>query len=165
MSEYPNNRAHLLSTLKEFRTVMLLTCDCADAVEARPMTVVSYDESGVLWFPVSRSSENIRSGSEAYVIAQSDNRYVVAHGEPSIDFTPATIAKLWRESLKVWYPGGTTDPELAFLRFQVTDGEYWDISGLNKIRYYLSAFNAYITHTQPDVMDDSYHAKVSLEGK
>lgn len=73
------------------------------------------------------------------------------------------MAELWKESWKVWFPGGKNDPGLILISVQSSAGEYWDNSGFSGIKYLIQAGKAYLTGTRPDVSNDKeIHAKVTL---
>jgi general stress protein 26 len=43
------------------------------------------------------------------------------------------IKELWNTMYKAWFPKGEDDPEIAVLRVDVTDGDYWEASGLKVV--------------------------------
>ena len=153
-------REHLLTALFRFRNAFLITYDENNRLDARPMTIVETEKNGVVWFPISKSSVQFQPGTNAYITAQAERSYVVARGAVSLHSDSATIDRLWSTPLEVWFPDGRKDPELAFLRMEIIEGEYWDISGLNRVKYCLSAFTAFLQDTQPIIDDESMHSKV-----
>ena len=36
------------------------------------------------------------------------------------------IDKLWNKQVEAWFPGGKEDPNLALLRFDIDDAEFWE---------------------------------------
>ena len=36
------------------------------------------------------------------------------------------IDKLWNKQVEAWFPGGKDDPNLALLRFDIDDAEFWE---------------------------------------
>ena len=39
------------------------------------------------------------------------------------------IKELWNPLYKAWFPKGEDDPEIAVLRVEVSEGDYWEASG------------------------------------
>lgn len=53
------------------------------------------------------------------------------------------IEEMWNPMYKAWFPKGKDDPEIAVLRVDVTEGEYWDANSsklIMGIRYVAAAF-------------------------
>lgn len=150
----------LMELLESFRSVMLITHSNNGEIAARPMTVVEVENGSIVWLPLSINSgtlDELTNGCEVYLTAQSSSVYVVATGVASLYRDSATIKKLWSEPLRVWFPDGPEDPELAFLRIEIVGGEYWDVSGLNKVRYAFNALKSYLSHERPEIEEPEMH--------
>ncbi len=145
----------LITLLREFDTVMLITEATPQAVSARPMSVALVDSAGSAWFAASRDSfkvDDIRQSGRACITAQMANCYVVAWGEARIHDEREARHTLFREPMRVWFPGGPDDPALMFIELQLEGGRAWDLRGTKKIEYLFDALRAYFTGTVPDSM-------------
>jgi len=47
-------------------------------------------------------------------------------GRASVVRDRGKAEELWSPAMKAWFPDGLDDPDLALLRVQVEDAEYWD---------------------------------------
>lgn len=94
---------------------------------------------------------------------QSNLKFVSVSGTAKAVEDRAKVDELWKESWKIWFPQGKSDPALCLLRVDGNKGEYWDNSGASGIQYLIEAGKAYVTGTRPDVeRDPKIHGKVSL---
>jgi general stress protein 26 len=55
-----------------------------------------------------------------------DQNYVSLSGTASIVRDPAAIKAHWSEPARVWFPKGVDDPDIALLKVDVEQAEYWD---------------------------------------
>ena len=127
----PKNAAKRLRKLiKGARAVMLTTQDGEGRFRSRPMLPGAF-EDGVLWFltrlPSAKTAEiaDNQRVNLAYASPKSD-RYVSISGVASIVRDAGHVRDLWQREHKAWFPGGRKDPDLALLRVQVDQVEYWD---------------------------------------
>ena len=58
--------------------------------------------------------------------SRKDDRYVSISGAAGIVRDAARVKSLWDRDHKAWFSGGKNDPELAVLRVNVEQVEYWD---------------------------------------
>jgi general stress protein 26 len=64
----------------------------------------------------------------------SDAKYLVLKGRASISQDRAKISELWNSMYKAWFPKGESDPEIAVLRVEVSEAEYWQASSNSLVR-------------------------------
>jgi general stress protein 26 len=129
--ERPRDPARKVRKLmKNAREVMLTTVGSDGRFRSRPMSTGAF-EDGALWFLTSVQSaktgeiaDNQRVGV-AYASPKND-RYVSISGVASTVRDPERVRELWTREHKAWFRGGKKDPELAVLRVQVDQVEYWD---------------------------------------
>jgi general stress protein 26 len=123
--------AQLLEQVEKIRFAMLTTENEGGHLHSRPMTTLDASEDGSLWFfigrstHVSREMENHPRVNLSYVAADQDT-YLSIAGEARLVEDPFKVKELWEPSMKPWFPGGIADPDLALLRVDVTEAEYWD---------------------------------------
>ena len=120
----------LRKLIKGARVVMLTTVAPDGRFRSRPMIPGAYD-AGSLWFLTrvpSAKTADIADNQRVNLAYSSpkDDRYVSISGAASIVQDGARVRDLWEREHKAWFTGGKNDPELAVLRVQVDQVEYWD---------------------------------------
>ena len=132
----------------------------------RRMGMAGVEANGTLWFFTVRDSaklEELAADNHVNVSMQSKMKFVSISGTATAVEDRGKVAELWRESWKVWFPGGKNDPSLVLLQVHGDAGEYWDNSGANWIKYLIEAGRAYLSGTRPQVDDDpKIHGRVDL---
>lgn len=166
------NRERLVEVLTEIETGMLVTHAIGGGFHARPMMLakggLNSDEwassERFLYFVTSSGSPKAREISkndEVTLTFQDRRRFVSLNGTATLTKDPSLIARLWSDVWKVWFPAGVNDPRLCIIRVTPQDGEYWDQSGLNGLRYLFDAAVALVTKETPDE-GDGQNGKVSF---
>jgi general stress protein 26 len=159
-------RKHFGEIVARFATAMLVTRTPEGALRARPLTVAGSEPSGELYFSTSLEApkvQEIEADAHVVVTFQSGKAYGSVSGTARLSRDRSLIARLWKESWKVWFPKGKDDPTLAILSVSPTAAEYWDQSGLAGLKYVFRALKAYVTGTRPiDGADADQNAKVPL---
>ena len=109
----------------------MLTSDDDGVLRSRPMVASQKDFVGVLWFFTRSSAHKVSEVQHenrvnvSYADGHKQN-YVSLSGHASIVRDPATIKAHWSEAMRTWFPKGAADPEIALLKVDVTQAEYWD---------------------------------------
>ncbi|MGC4002918.1 MAG: pyridoxamine 5'-phosphate oxidase family protein [Pirellulales bacterium] len=164
MTDSPHE--NLVELLRDFDVAMLATRTADGRIRSRPMACAQVEADGTLWFFSERRSgkvEEIAHDDHVNVAMQGKMKFVSLSGQGTPVDDRTKIAKLWKESFKVWFPGGKDDPNLVLLRVRGDAGEYWDNSGTSGIKYLIEAGKAYLNGTKPDVAHDpKIHGKVEL---
>ena len=57
---------------------------------------------------------------------ENKQHYVSIAGTADVVRDAAKAKELWTEGLRVWFPKGAEDPEIALIRVKVEIAEYWD---------------------------------------
>ncbi len=52
--------------------------------------------------------------------------YVSLSGRAELVRDKAKIEELWEPALKAWFPKGVDEPDIALLKINADQGEYWD---------------------------------------
>lgn len=164
MAPTPDNK--LRELLHDFGIAMLVTRDSQGQLRSRPMAIVEVEQDGALWLLTDRNSgklDEISQDSHVNVSAQSSSKFVSISGRATAVEDRRKVAELWKETFRVWFPGGKDDPSLILLKITGDVGEYWDNSGTSGIKYLIEAGRAYLSGTRPQLDDDpKIHAKVKL---
>ncbi|HET8646275.1 MAG TPA: pyridoxamine 5'-phosphate oxidase family protein [Vicinamibacteria bacterium] len=120
----------LRKLIKGARVVMLTTVAPDGRFRSRPMLPGAF-EDGSMWFltrvPSAKTADiaDNQRVNLAYSSPKND-RYVSISGAATILHDAARVKDLWEGEHKAWFAGGKNDPELAVLRVQVDQVEFWD---------------------------------------
>ncbi|MBJ7401890.1 MAG: pyridoxamine 5'-phosphate oxidase family protein [Bradyrhizobium sp.] len=124
------DQAKVWDLIKDAHTALLMTVDENGALEARPMGCLQKEFDGILWFLTFRHSSKLRQIGKnhrvlvAYV-KPDKYEYVAVSGSASAVEDREKLKELWTEGLRVWFPEGPEDPELAMLAVEVEKADYW----------------------------------------
>ena len=155
---------HFHDILNDFDHAMLVTRAPDRSLRARPMAIADVESDGDIWFVTSSASgkvDEILGDPTVAVTLQSGSRFLSLSGTASLSNDREKIAELWKEPWKVWFPQGRQSPELVLLKVSASEGEYWDNSGLNGLKYAFEAGKAYLKGERADV-DEQMNQKVKL---
>ncbi len=159
-----SSQQHLHELLKEFDTAMFVTRADDGHMHARPMAIADFAEDGTIYLVTGIHSPKVAEVEDNAIVTltfQSPKRYASLCGRVAVTQDKALIERMWKEAWKVWFPQGKTDPAISLLRFDAQDGEYWDNSGAQGLKYAFSAAKAYVQGKTPTT-DATQHSKVSL---
>ena len=127
-------QAKIAELIKEIRIAMMTTVAKDGTMSSRPMAVQDKPFNGTLWFLTRRGSEKINEleGDRHVTLTfaePKDSKYIVLKGVASVSEDRAKIKELWNPMYKAWFPKGENDPDIAVLRVEVSEGDYWEASG------------------------------------
>jgi general stress protein 26 len=161
-----SERQKVYEMLESVESAMLVTHNPDGILDARPMRVADVEPAGSLWFMTSRSSRKVCE-------IEKDSRVLLVYQDPSgqylsiagtariVDDGPRT-RRLWKEPYKVWFPNGPDDPDLVLLSVDPEVAEFWDVAGLNRLRYLFDAAKAYVTGDRAAIEDSDKHARLRV---
>ena len=120
--------------IRKAKIAMLITTTAKGALRSRPMGTQRESFDGNLWFFTHASEpkvQEIKKHPQVNVsFANPDkNEYVSLSGKASLVNDRAKMAALWQKPLKTWFPKELNDPDLALLKVEVEQAEYWDQNG------------------------------------
>lgn len=159
-----NTQEKLINIIHDFENAMLVTKSDDGSLDARPMAVAKAKGDGELWFVSDRSSGKIADlmlDRDVAVTMQSSRKFVTISGECRVVDDQAMIEELWKETWRVWFPGGKSDPSIVLLKIQPQHGEFWDNSGVAGLKYLIKAGKAYLQGERAET-DASVNASVSM---
>ncbi|MDE2405547.1 MAG: pyridoxamine 5'-phosphate oxidase family protein [Sphingomonadales bacterium] len=95
----------------------------------QPMTaMLDRDAHHAIWFFTSRSGALAPGGPAQLSFASRDHKLFAAlSGTLSPENDRATFEKHWSNQVESWFPGGRADPDLLFLRCDITASEVWKV--------------------------------------
>jgi general stress protein 26 len=122
----------LREMIKEIDFCMFTTVDENNDLHSRPMSLNNeVDKEGNLWFFTYGNSHKVievnRIPKCSVSFAKPDDyRFVSISGKAELIRDKRKIEELWKPELKIWFPKGTDEPDIALLRLQIEKAEYWD---------------------------------------
>jgi general stress protein 26 len=132
-----DNKQEAIAKLKELTEeidfCMLTTVD-GGHLRSRPMSTQQSELDGTLWFFTSDQTHKVDEIEKdnrvnvAYSHPGKD-RYVSVSGRATISRDRAKMEELWSDVLKAWFPEGLDQPDLALLKVDIEQAEYWDTPG------------------------------------
>ena len=117
--------------IKDIDFAMLTTIDNDGTLRSRPMSTQQVEFDGDLWFFTRASSHKVDEVQRNQHVNVSyskpeDQHYVSVSGMAELVHDKEKIEELWNPILKAWFPKGLEDPDLALLKVNVEQAEYWD---------------------------------------
>jgi len=165
MAQDEEPRVHLSELLAKFDTAMLVTRTADGRLRARPLSFAG-ELQGRLYFSTSADSPKVaelQSEPRVAITMQDSVRYVSVSGLAEIREDRGLVERLWRESWRVWFPGGKSDPTLRILSVEPQAAEYWDQSGARGLKHLAEMVKAYATGTKPESGASSDNVKVPID--
>lgn len=138
--------------LNKMDALMLVTMSGDGELGIRPMSVAHHDEPGILWFAASEDSFKVRDvewEGRVFITGQQGGTYIAAEGSASFQNDQATKERLFKEPMRAWFAGGADDPDLGFIKVQLTAGRIWNAGGLDRVTYFFDSVRAYLTGEPP----------------
>ena len=122
----------IAALIKSIDFGMLTTLDSEGRLHSRPMSSnkeVEFD--GDVWFFTYGNSPKVYEiENRPYVnVAFSDPKsqtYVSLSGRAELVRDHEKIKELWQPSLKAWFPNGVDEPDIALIKVNADQAEYWD---------------------------------------
>jgi general stress protein 26 len=116
--------------IKGSHSALLITVKPDGALDSRPMGCLQTGFDGILWFLTLRHSlKLVEIGNNANVMVSyakpSEFEYVSISAKARIVEDTQKLKELWTEGLRVWFPEGPKDPEIAILAVDVEQATYW----------------------------------------
>lgn len=122
----------LRELLAEFPIAFMVTVS-GGALEARPIGIVGDHAAfnGTLWFITDKRSHKvaaIESGAQTALLFQNDKsgNYLHLSGSAAVVDDRAKLEELYSTLQRTWFPKGLDDPDITLLRFDASEGHYWD---------------------------------------
>lgn len=157
---------HFISLLKKFHTAMLVTHTGEHGFHARPMAIAKVEDDGRMWFFTAANTakvHEIENDSQVHLTAQDgDSAFLALNGRATLIGDREKIAELWSEPFRVWFPGGQDDPSIELIVVRPVLGEFWDNTGVNRVKYLWEATKAYLTGTTPEIHEGDGHGVARL---
>ncbi len=123
--------AKLNSLIKDIDIAMMTTIEPDGSLRSRPMSTQQSESDGDLWFfsyhNTAKVDELERDRRVNLSYSSGDkNTWISVSGTANVVHDRAKMDELWSPILKAWFPDGVEDPNLALLKVEVEQAEYWD---------------------------------------
>jgi general stress protein 26 len=89
-------------------------------------------------------------------------RYLSIFGQARVLDDRARIRALWKEPYRAWFPGGPDDRDAVLIAVAADYAEFWDTSGVNKLKYLFEAAKAYASGIRPEIDEGEQHGRTRL---
>jgi general stress protein 26 len=121
--------------VKGIHICMMTTAREDGSLSSRPMAVQDKPFDGTLWFLTRAGSEKVYEiiDDQHVLLAfaePSSSKYISLRGRAHVNQDRAMIHQLWNAMYKAWFPKGEDDPEIAVVRVDVDEADYWEASGM-----------------------------------
>jgi general stress protein 26 len=131
--------------------------------DVTPMSTQQVEEDGTIWFYSSKNSERnslVKKDERVQLVYGNKNStdYLSIFGTAEVLENKEKAKELWSNFAKIWFPKGPEDPNLSLIRFQPSEGHYWDTKN-NKIVSLAKMVAAVVTGNS---MDDGVSGSISV---
>ena len=155
--EKDQDTTKLWSMIREVRICMMTTMDADGTLRSRPMGNVQTGQAefdGVLWFFTRASAhKNFEIAEHKQInLSYADpnaQHYVSVSGRASLVRDKNKVDQLWSEPMRTWVPNGKDDADMALIRVQVEQAEYWDAPSRTMVHLF-GYLKSSITGQAPD---------------
>ena len=119
----------------------MLTSEDGEHLRSRPMVAAQSSFEGALFFFTRASSHKVdeveRKDRVCISYADPDHQnYVSLSGHAGVVRDPALVKAHWSEGMRTWFPKGSDDPDIAILKVDVDQAEYWDAPSSAMVHLY-----------------------------
>ncbi len=156
----------IIEQLKHFDVGMMVTQRVDGRPAARPMYIAELGHDGGLRFVTHRDTaiaDEIANHAQVCVTFQKGARYLSLTAHATLSADHGELARLWKESFRLWFPDGPSSPEALIIRLAPQEVEYWDQSGIESIRLFVQAAKAFLQREPLEGKSIGKHGHVDLE--
>jgi general stress protein 26 len=129
----------LRELIKDIRFAMLTTIEDDGTLRSRPMGTQQAEGEADLWFftygGAAKADEVRRDDRVNVSFADNDGqKWVSVSGRAAVVRDRAKMEELWNPVLKAWFPKGLEEPDIALLKVEVEQAEYWDTASSKMVQ-------------------------------
>lgn len=124
--------------IKHIKIAMLTIQDEKGYYRSRPMITMKTECEGNVWFFTNLDSEKVEeirknpSVNLSYA-DQAEEIYVSIAGRAEVVNDQQKMEEFWKPVLEEWFPGGLKNNDLALLKIEMEQAEYWDGNSMVEI--------------------------------
>ena len=121
----------LAQMIEGFNVAMLTTVAEDGSLHSRPMATQYATFDGALWFFThahAHKADDVaryRQVNVSYVDPDKE-QYISISGTAELVRDREKMKAIWNPNYKAWFPQGLLDPDLALLKINLEQAEYWD---------------------------------------
>ncbi len=167
ISESTQARSRLWSLVKDIRFAMFTTRHANGHLHSRPMTTqnTKIDEDSSLWFFMSRGGDPVEDLTADPMVNlvyadPGEDVYVSISGTAAVVQDAPKTCELWSKMAESWFPGGTSDADLALVQVKIIHANYWDVNE-SKLVQLMHIAQAVVTGERPATL--SQQAEIRLD--
>ena len=138
---------HFFEILKEFDNAMMVTHGAAAGLHARPMAIADVDQDGSIWFITGDDTAKVyelEKDASLLAVMQSKTKQLTVGGRGELRRDRAKVEQIWKETFRAWFKD-KNDPNIVLIRLNPIEAEYWDISGLQGMKFVLNVAKSVVT--------------------
>ena len=161
-SNEQDNYKKLKELVGEVKIAMLCTSQ-GRHIRSRPMVTAQFDDQGDIWFFTNEHSgkaDELASDQQVCLAysSPSKNTYISISGTGTIINDWTKMKELYNPAINAWFPKGLDDPNLALLKVNPVQAEYWDSSSSKMVTLFEMA-KAIVTGEH---YNEGQHGKIEL---
>jgi general stress protein 26 len=131
--------ARLGELVRDIQFAMLTTINAQGHMHCRPMTTIPSELEDELWFYIDARSGLVDDITENHQVnlsyVEPRRRYVSVAGVAHVVRDDGLLKKFWHSRVAEWFPEGPSgDVNLALLRVQLEEAEYWDVAARTMVK-------------------------------
>jgi general stress protein 26 len=136
--------------------ICMMTSAVGDgSFDSRPMATQKTEFDGTVWFLTAHDSHKVEELTKDSHVGlmyadPSNHNYIAVKGRASLNHDKTKIHELWNPKYKAWFPQGEDDPNIAVLKVDVTEAQYWEASS-SKLVFGIKYLAAAVTGGAVDV--------------
>ncbi len=153
MNDRARDHEKIHDLIQGSHTALLVTVGQDGELDSRPMGCLQTEFDDTLWFLTFRDAPKVKEiGRDDRVLVSyanpSEYDYVSLAGRARLVEDKQKLNELWFEGLRVWFPSGPSDPNLAILAVRVDEAKYWT-NAASSVTYAWAYVRAALTHKSP----------------
>jgi general stress protein 26 len=167
MNDRAEDHKKIWDLIKGSHSALLVTIGENGELDSRPMGCLQTDFDDTLWFLTFRDAPKVQEiGRDDRVLVSyanpTDYEYVSLSGHARLVEDRDKLKELWPEGLRVWFPTGPSDPNLALLAVRVDEAKYWT-NAASVVRYAWAYVRAALTHKGPSTAEIGENKSVRFQ--
>ncbi|MBE9205283.1 pyridoxamine 5'-phosphate oxidase family protein [Nostoc sp. LEGE 06077] len=122
----------LQTLIKDIDYGMLTTVNDDGSLHSCPMhSIDELDADGTLWFFTSANSHRVSEIEHNQQVnvsftSSQNQRYISISGTAQLLQDRQKMEELWKPELQTWFSQGLNEPDLALLKVNIKQADYWD---------------------------------------
>lgn len=135
------SKSKVLDLISDIRVAQMVTIDPEGKLRSRPMVAQAKQGDNELWFFTPATSGKVHEIAAHHEVLLNysdphDQTYVAILGNAEVMHDRSKVHELWSEPMRVWFPKGADDPEIALIRVHVREADYWDSPSSTLVHVY-----------------------------